>query len=95
MWKRAVLVEGKKEEGVEPDNWVVEESQTLFWPQGVNAKKALHNQQEPGPKLLRRFLLKKIKLACGRYFSYSCILSLHIIILLLLMLTLSGELKLL
>lgn len=68
MWKRAVWVEGKKEEeGVVPASWVLEESQTLFWPPGVSAVKALHNQQEPDPKLWRRFLLKKIKLTSGRY----------------------------
>ncbi|KAK8389842.1 hypothetical protein O3P69_009085 [Scylla paramamosain] len=60
MWKRAVWLEGKKEEeGVVPSSWVLEENQTLFWPQGVNAENALHNQQEPDPASWRKFMLKK------------------------------------
>ena len=71
-------MEGKKEEeGVVPANWVLEESQTLFWPQGVNAEKVLRNRQEPVTKLWRRFLLKKVKLTSGRYFSFNCMLSLQ------------------
>ena len=70
MWKRAVWIEGKREEeGVIPSSWVVEESQILFWPNGVNAEKALRNRQEPDPKVWRKFTLKKIKVTSGRCFS--------------------------
>ncbi|KAG0705142.1 hypothetical protein GWK47_024538 [Chionoecetes opilio] len=64
MWKRAVWLEGKKEEeGVVPSSWVLEGNQTLLWPHGVNAESALHNnQQEPDVKSWRKFLLKKVKI---------------------------------
>lgn len=70
MWKRAVWLEGKKEEeGVVPSSWVLEENQTLFWPQGVNAENALHNQQEPDPASWRKFMLKKVKITSGWCFT--------------------------
>ncbi|KAK8398573.1 hypothetical protein O3P69_004020 [Scylla paramamosain] len=60
MWKRAVWLEGKKEEeGVVPSSWVLEENQTLFWPQGVNAENALHNQQEPDPCIMEKVYVEK------------------------------------
>ncbi|XP_063862488.1 uncharacterized protein LOC135101958 [Scylla paramamosain] len=68
MWKRAVWLEGKKEEeGVVPSSWVLEENQTLFWPQGVNAENALHNQQEPDPASWRKFMLKKVKITSDSF----------------------------
>lgn len=67
MWKRAVWLEGRKEEeGVVPCSWIDEERQTVYWPQGVNANHAMINQQHPDHKSWRKFHLLKVKISSGR-----------------------------
>ena len=68
MWKRAVWLEGKREEeGVVPDCWVDQENEILYWPQGVNAENALNTRQHPDPKSWRTFQLVKVKKSSGKY----------------------------
>ncbi|KAG0724671.1 hypothetical protein GWK47_040108 [Chionoecetes opilio] len=63
MWKRAAWVEGRnEEEGVVPCTWI-DEKQSLYWPQGVNAENALSSRQHPDPKLWRKFQLVKVKVS--------------------------------
>lgn len=67
MWKRAVWLEGKREEEhTVPCSWIDEEEQVLYWPQGVNAEKALRSQQHPDLKSWRKFRLVKVKISSGR-----------------------------
>lgn len=75
MWKRTVWLECmKEEEGVLPSSWVLDENKTLFWPQGVNAENAIHNQQEPNPALWRKFILKEVKITSGWCFTFILLL---------------------
>lgn len=46
-----------------PCSWIDEERQTIYWPQGVNANKALINQQHPDHKSWRKFHLLKVKIS--------------------------------
>lgn len=67
MWKRAVWMEGRKEEeGTVPSTWINEGCRVLYWPPKVNAQKALTNRADPDPKTWRRFELVKIKLNSGK-----------------------------
>ena len=71
MWKRAVWKEGKREEeGVVSCTSVDEENNSLYWPQGLNAKKALTSRQNPDPKSWRKFNLVKVKLSSGKCYSF-------------------------
>ena len=79
MWYRAVWKEGQKEvEAVIPDNWIV--SDLVFWPNVVNAEKALKNRQKPTSSW-RAFPLIKVKCKSGKYsftiYIYHIIISDH------------------
>ena len=68
MWKRAVWLEGEREEeGVVPNCWVDQEKALVYWPQGVNAENALNRQQQPDLKSWRKFKLLKVKTSSGKY----------------------------
>ena len=63
MWKRAVWLEDEvEEEGVIPDCWANEES--VYWPPGKNAQKALKERREPGESW-STFPLVKVKCISG------------------------------
>ena len=65
MWSRAVWLEPQgEEEGVIPSLWIQDD--TVFWPPGVDATKAMANQKEPTFKW-RRFKLVKVKITSGEY----------------------------
>ena len=65
MWVRAVWFEGEnEEEGVVPESWT--NNGFLFWPPGVDAKKALDRMSDP-TSTWRKFTLKKIKFKSGEY----------------------------
>lgn len=67
MWKRAVWLEGKKEEEcVVPSTWIDEGSQILYWPSKVDAHNALTSREDPDPKSWRKFPLIKVKIASGK-----------------------------
>lgn len=73
MWKKAVWLEGnKEEESTVPSTWIVEGSQILYWPSKVNAYKALpvYSREDPDPKSWRKFLLVKVKIVSGKYSRY-------------------------
>ncbi|XP_021373032.1 arginine/serine-rich coiled-coil protein 2-like isoform X1 [Mizuhopecten yessoensis] len=58
-WIRAVWIEGnQEEEGVVPSNWV--KGKILYWPNGINAEKAIKMGREPTDKW-RKFQVIKNK----------------------------------
>ncbi|KAK3086755.1 hypothetical protein FSP39_022866 [Pinctada imbricata] len=65
MWTRAVWIEkGREEEGVVPSSWIKEDD--LYWPPGVNAKKAMEEKRDPGDSW-RKFNIIKIKHQSGKF----------------------------
>ncbi len=62
MWVRAVWMEGDREEGVIPENWVQEK--TVWWPNILNVLKPLHERKEPLDSWYR-FPLLKMKMRAG------------------------------
>ncbi|KAG7160104.1 uncharacterized protein LOC121876632 [Homarus americanus] len=63
MWCRAVwLKHGEKMEGMLPANWI--KGDTVYWPPGVHAKKAMAERHEP-TATWRRFMLVKVKYMLG------------------------------
>lgn len=68
MWKRAVWLEGKKEEeGVIPCTWVVEDKKIVYWPSKINAQNALNKREDPDPNSWRKFPLLKVKIVSSKY----------------------------
>jgi len=63
MWARAVWLEGEKEvEGVVPVAWIKDGA--VYWPPGVDAKKALQKKSTPLISW-RKFTLQKNKIKSG------------------------------
>ena len=67
MWKRAVWIEGdREEEGVVPSNWIIGEN--LHWPKS-NAPKLHHERAQPG-KNWKTFPLIKTKFTSGMFIFF-------------------------
>ena len=68
MYCKAVWIENEEEmEGTVPENWIM--GKKLYWPNGINVKKAFKERHDPEEEWYI-FNLVKIKVTSGKILIY-------------------------